>query len=92
MPSKVGYIQRYLIIIEQVKRNKYISMDNLVDAVRGKIANYIDPDDVGLSKRTIQRDLKEIDTNLNITIKYSKKNDGYYIDGGNDGIPTDSIC
>ena len=69
MPSKVGYLQRYLIIIDQVRRNRYISMDKLVDAVRGRIANYVDPDAVGLSKRTIQRDLKEIDDHLNITIK-----------------------
>ena len=88
MPSKVGYIQRYLLIIDQVKRNRYISMDKLVDAVRGKIANYVDPDSVGLSKRTIQRDLKEIDDHLNITIKYSKAENGYYIPG-NDNAQSD---
>jgi hypothetical protein len=43
MPSKVGYLQRYLIIIDQVRRNRYISMDKLVDVVRGKNASYVDP-------------------------------------------------
>jgi len=79
MALKVGYLQRYLIIIDQVKRKKYISMDELVDAVQVEIANYVDPDAVGLSKRTIQRDIREIDNNLNITIKYSKRENGYYI-------------
>jgi len=54
-------------------------MDKLVDAVQMKIANYVDTDSVGLSKRTIQRDIREIDANLNITIKYSKRENGYYI-------------
>ena len=79
MSLKVGYLQRYLIIIEQVRRNKYISMDELVDVVRGKIASYVDPGRVGLSKRSIQRDIKEIKENLNISIKYSKAENGYYI-------------
>ena len=70
MAHKVGYLLRYLIIIDQVRRKKYISMDKLVDAVQVKIANYVDTDVVGLSKRTIQRDIREIDANLNITIKY----------------------
>ena len=79
MSLKVGYLQRYLIIIEQVRRNRYISMDKLVDAVREKITYYVDTERVGLSERSIQRDLREIRENMNINIKYSKANNGYYI-------------
>jgi predicted DNA-binding transcriptional regulator YafY len=79
MSLKVGYLQRYLIIIEQVRRKKFISMDRLANAVRDEIARYVDPDRVGLSERSIQRDLKEIRDNLNINIKYSKAENGYYI-------------
>jgi predicted DNA-binding transcriptional regulator YafY len=79
MSLKIGYLQRYLIIIKQIRRKKYISMDKLVDAVRNEIAHYVDTDRVGLSERSIQRDLKEIKDNLNIGIKYSKANNGYFI-------------
>ena len=79
MSLKIGYLQRYLIIIEQVRRNRHISIDELVDAVRGKIASYVDPDMVGLSKRSIQRDIKDIKDNLYISIKYSKADNGYCI-------------
>jgi len=84
MSAKVGYLQRYLIIVKQVRKNRYISMDRLVEAVRNEIAYYIDPEMVGLSERSIRRDLKEIRENLNICIKYSKAENGYYIPSDDD--------
>jgi len=86
MSVKVGFTQRYLIVLEQIRRKKYISMDKLVEAVQEKITNYIDPDMVGLSERSIQRDLKEIRDNLNIVVKYSKKDKGYYIPEDDDAL------
>ena len=68
MSLKVGYLQRYLIIIEQIRRKKYIGIDELVDAVRGKIASYVEPDMVGLSKRSIQRDIKDISLDTRIRL------------------------
>ena len=76
MPSKVGYLQRYLFIIQRVRRKKYISMDELIDAVKKRIAF---GDSVGVSKSTIRRDLKEIRDKFYVEINYSKANNGYYI-------------
>jgi len=42
MALKVGYLQCYLIIIDQIRSKKYISMNKLVDAVQVKIAYYVD--------------------------------------------------
>ena len=47
-------------------------MERLVNAVQSEMAFY--DEEIGISKRTIQRDIKEIGT-----IKYSKANNGYYI-------------
>jgi hypothetical protein len=38
MSSKAGYLQRYLIIIQNVRRKKHISMDELINAVNDEIA------------------------------------------------------
>jgi len=76
MPSKVGYLQRYLFIIQRVRRKKFISMDELIDAVKTRIAF---GDSVGVSKSTIRRDLKEIRDKFYIQINYSKADNGYYI-------------
>jgi len=79
MPSKTGYLQRYLIIIQQVRKNKHISMDELINAVQYRISLYADRDKIGISKSTIQRDLKDIRKKLYLNIKYSKAENGYYI-------------
>ena len=79
MPSKTGYLQRYLIIIQKVRKNKHISMDELMNAVQYEIAFY-DDDRIGISERTIRRDLQEIRNELHLDIKYSKAWNGYYID------------
>jgi len=79
MSSKVGYIQRYMSIIRQVKRKKYISIEELIDSVQNHLAYYDDTDNIGISKSTIRRDLREIRNNLRVNIEYSKTNNGYYI-------------
>ena len=86
MSSKVGYIQRYLFIIRQVKRRKYIPMEELIDSVQEYIAYYDDTDRIGISKSTIRRDLREIRNNFYIEIKYSKANNGYYIPEEEQGL------
>ena len=85
MPSKTGYLQRYLTIIQKVRRNKYISMNELMNDVQYEVALYDDSDRIGISERTIRRDLQEIRNELYLNIKYSKAENGYYIDE-DDGI------
>jgi len=82
MSSKAGYLQRYLIIIDTVRREKYISLEKLIDAVNYRMSFVIDGDN--FSKRTIQRDLREIRDELCIDIQYSKTNNGYFIRYRND--------
>ena len=84
MPSKIGYLQRYLIIIQQVRRNKYISMNELINTVQYNISLYDDREKIGISERTIRRDLKEIRDELGLSIRYSKAENGYYIDESED--------
>jgi DeoR/GlpR family transcriptional regulator of sugar metabolism len=79
MSSKVGYLRRYLLIIQQVKKRKFINMDELIDIVQNQMAYYDDSDSIGVSKSTIRRDLKDIRDNFFVEIKYSKTNNGYYI-------------
>jgi hypothetical protein len=80
MPSKTGYLQRYLTIIQKVRKNKYISMNELINAVQNEIAFYND-DRIGVSESTIRRDLREIRNELFLDIKYSKAENGMvYLD------------
>jgi len=79
MSSKTGYLQRYLIIIQQVKRNRYIDIDTLINSVQNQLTYYDATDNVGVSKSTIRRDLREIRDRFCIDIAYSKAYNGYYI-------------
>ena len=84
MPSKTGYLQRYLMIIKQVRNKKYISLNELMNIVQYKIAQFDDRDKIGISESTIRRDLREIRNELHLKIKYSKAENGYYIDKDED--------
>lgn len=77
--AKVGYFQRYLLIIRKIKKNRYISLTDLICEVEREIAIYEGTDTIGLSKRTIQRDFEDIRSIFKIDIVYSKANNGYYI-------------
>ena len=57
--SKIGYIQRYLLLIRKVRKHPYITLDELRRDVeqeliaRGELIQ-------GLSQRTIERDIRDI--------------------------------
>lgn len=77
--SKVGFIQRYLIIIDLIRNNRYIGTKELTDEVQRKVSYYDDTDSIGVSQRTIERDLRNIKENFYLGIEYSKAHKGYYI-------------
>jgi len=77
--SKVGYIQRYLLIIRKIRNEKYIGLEKLTNFVEEKISYYDDTENIGTSQRTILRDIKDIRYYFDIGIEYSKANNGYYI-------------
>lgn len=80
--SKRGYISRYLLILKKLKSKPYSTYEEL----QGYIDNQFDylqmQDDtlnIGFSKRTLQRDIREIRNTFGIDIEYSTKNKGYFI-------------
>ena len=86
-------MQRYLFILRQVKKKKYIPMEELIDSVREQIAYFDDTHSIGVSKSTIRRDLREIRENFDIEIKYSKAYNGYYIPEEEQGLSDfEAIC
>lgn len=70
-------IFRYAAIIRHIKRERYISMEKLVQEVANDMA--LSGFEGGFSKRTLERDLKNIRDNLDLTITFSKAEGGYYI-------------
>ena len=80
--SKRGYISRYLLILKKLKVKPYSTYEELQSYIENQFDFLQMQDDtlnVGFSKRTLQRDLKEIRNVFGIDIEYSKSNKGYYI-------------
>lgn len=73
--SKLEGLHRYVLIVDLIRRNRYISLDDLIIELQKSLK---DTDNVATSKRTVQRDMKEINANI-ITIRYSKIEKGYFI-------------
>ena len=86
--SKQSYITRYLLIIKKIKADKYSSFDEMSQYLQQQSGRFLDDNiDFLFSKRTFQRDIREIRTLFNIDIEYSKAKDSYFIsnepDNGN---------
>jgi predicted DNA-binding transcriptional regulator YafY len=80
--SKRGYISRYLLILKKLKAKQYSTFEELQKYIEGQVDHLQMQDDtltVGFSKRTLQRDIREIRNIFGIDIEYSKKSKGYYI-------------
>lgn len=80
--SKRGYIYRYLLILKKLKSNPYSSYEELNQYIENKVDNMQMRDDmleIGFSKRTFQRDIREISNIFGIDIEYSKSAGGYFI-------------
>ncbi len=80
--SKRGYISRYLLILKKLKVKPYSTYEELQNYIENQL-DYLQMQDdnlqIGFSKRTLQRDMKEIRNVFGIDIEYSKTNKGYYI-------------
>lgn len=80
--SKRGYISRYLLILKKLKAKPYSSyeeLQNFIDSQTEYLQMQDDTLNIGFSKRTFQRDLKEIRNIFGIDIEFSKASKGYYI-------------
>lgn len=80
--SKRGYISRYLLILKKLKVKPYSTYEELQAYIENQF-DYLQMQDdnlqVGFSKRTLQRDIKEIRNVFGIDIEYSKSRKGYFI-------------
>lgn len=80
--SKRGYISRYLLILKKLKVKPYSTYEELQAYIENQF-DYLQMQDdtlnIGFSKRTLQRDIKEIRNVFGIDIEYSKSNKGYFI-------------
>ncbi len=80
--SKRGYISRYLLIVKKLKAKPYSSYEELLEYIEQQSDHLYLRDEsleIGFSKRTLQRDLKEIRNLFGIDIEYSKRDGGYFI-------------
>jgi proteasome accessory factor B len=80
--SKRGYISRYLLILKKLKAKPYSTYKELQSYIENKFDYLQIQDDtlnIGFSKRTLQRDIREISIIFGIDIEYSKSEKGYFI-------------
>ena len=80
--SKKGYISRYLLILRKLKLKPFSSYEELKDYLENQISFLQMQDDglnIGFSKRTLQRDIKDIRNVFGIDIEYSRSSKGYHI-------------
>ncbi len=80
--SKRGYISRYSLIIKKLKAKPYATYEELESYIYSQFEYMQMQDDtlqMGFSKRTLQRDLKEIRNVFGLDIEYSKERKGYFI-------------
>ena len=80
--SKRGYISRYLLILKKLKAKPYSTYEDLESYIERQFDYMQMQDDklsIGFSKRTLQRDIREIHNLFGIDIEYSKSNKGYFI-------------
>jgi proteasome accessory factor B len=80
--SKRGYISRYLLILKKLKVKSHATYEELQAYIENQFEYLQMQDDtlnIGFSKRTLQRDIKEIRNVFGIDIEYSKSQKGYFI-------------
>lgn len=77
--ATIHEIQRKLIIINKIKSTPYITLQDIISYVDKEIGIRYSAI-AGVSKRTIQRDLKDIREELKINILYSYSRRGYYFE------------
>lgn len=80
--SKATYISRYALILKKLRDKPYSTYQELKSFIERESEFLQMQDDrlsISFSKRTLQRDLKEIRTVIGVDILFSKPQRGYYI-------------
>jgi len=77
--SKLGYISRYSLIVNKIRQKPYSTYEELRSHIEYRMQFMNDGMQIGYSKRTLQRDFKEIYELFGFDIQYDKKEKGYFI-------------
>jgi len=80
--SKRAYLSRYLLVIKRLKSKPYSTLEEISSYIDNKLEYLQMQDDnlnMGFSRRTFQRDMKEIKDLFGFDIEYSRTNKGYFI-------------
>ena len=81
MSKKIGFLQRWMFIIDKINAYPYINIKDLKEAVANELSSYDGAANIGITQRTIERDLSEIRNSpyMDISIEFCRKKKGYYI-------------
>lgn len=77
--SKAGYLTRYGTIYQYLERNPYTSYERLIGVLESRSETLKDRSyrsRMGISQRTIQRDIREMETIFGIGVEYDRKRKG----------------
>jgi predicted DNA-binding transcriptional regulator YafY len=77
--SQVHYLLRNILIVNKIKNDPYIGLPDLNGYIR-QAMSFRGIDNVGISRRTILRDIQNIQTDFGIAIQYDRKREGYFIE------------
>ncbi len=77
--SKKEFISRYLLIIRRLRKKPHSTFEEILEYVKTEL-ELNGEEEIGFSKRTLQRDLVEIRSLFNIEISFSHTEGGYYIE------------
>ncbi|MDR2027266.1 MAG: WYL domain-containing protein [Prevotellaceae bacterium] len=77
--AQIHYFLRNILIINKVKNNPYTGLSELTDYVEQSMT-LRGIENVGISRRTILRDIQNIQTEFGIDIQYSRARNGYFIE------------
>jgi predicted DNA-binding transcriptional regulator YafY len=79
--SQTHLLLRNILIINKIKNCPYIGLAELVDSV-GRALSLRGIEDLGVSRRTLLRDIRGIQDDLGIDVQYSRSRKGYFIKEG----------
>lgn len=80
--SKKGYISRFNLLIKKLQAKPYCTFAELQEYIQTQLQHLQlrdDTLDIGFSKRTLQRDIKEMRNIFGVDIEYAQKEKGYFI-------------
>lgn len=81
MSKKIGFLQRWMFIIDKINAHPYITKEELERDLQEELPNYDGATKIGTKSRTLERDMAEIRNSpyMDISIEYCRQRKGYFI-------------